>query len=33
MVRYEHPHPGDLLHLDIKGLTRFAEVDRRGDGR
>jgi len=33
IVRYEHPHPGDLLHLDIKGLTRFAEVDRRGDGR
>jgi len=33
VVRYEHPHPGDLLHLDIKGLTRFAEVDRRGDGR
>ncbi len=21
--RYEHPLPGDLLHLDIKGLTRF----------
>jgi len=33
VMRYEHPHPGDLLHLDIKGLTRFAEVDRRGDGR
>jgi transposase InsO family protein len=33
VVRYEHPQPGDLLHLDIKGLTRFAEVDRRGDGR
>jgi len=33
VVRYEHPHPGDLLHLDIKGMTRFAEVDRRGDGR
>jgi transposase InsO family protein len=33
VLRYEHPHPGDLLHLDIKGLTRFAEVDQRGDGR
>jgi transposase InsO family protein len=33
VVRYEHPHPGDLLHLDIKGLTRFGEVRVRGDGR
>ncbi len=24
--RYEHPAPGDLLHLDIKGMTRFGEV-------
>ena len=31
--RYEHPAPGDLLHLDIKGMTRFSEVSRRGDGR
>lgn len=31
--RYEHPTPGDLLHLDIKGMTRFSEVQRRGDGR
>jgi transposase InsO family protein len=31
--RYEHPHPGDLLHLDIKGMTRFSEVSLRGDGR
>jgi transposase InsO family protein len=31
--RYEHPRPGDLLHLDIKGLTRFGEVSLRGDGR
>jgi len=31
--RYEHPAPGDLLHLDIKGLTRFEEVSLRGDGR
>jgi transposase InsO family protein len=31
--RYEHPRPGDMLHLDIKGMTRFGEVSRRGDGR
>jgi transposase InsO family protein len=33
VVRYEHPHPGDLLHLDIKGMTRFQQVSWRGDGR
>lgn len=33
VVRYEHPAPGDLVHLDIKGMTRFAEVSLRGDGR
>jgi transposase InsO family protein len=33
VVRYEHPHPGDLLHLDIKGMTRFGAVVVRGDGR
>ena len=31
--RYEHAAPGDLLHLDIKGMTRFAEVSLRADGR
>ena len=31
--RYEHPRPGDLIHLDIKGMTRFSQVSRRGDGR
>ena len=31
--RYEHPRPGDLLHLDIKGMTRFGQVLLRGDGR
>jgi transposase InsO family protein len=31
--RYEHPRPGDLLHLDIKGMTQFGEVSLRGDGR
>jgi transposase InsO family protein len=33
VVRYEHPRPGDMLHLDIKGMTRFTEVSLRGDGR
>ncbi len=33
VVRYEHPFPGDLLHLDIKGLTRYQEVLLRADGR
>lgn len=33
VIRYEHPFPGDLLHLDIKGLTRFQQVSWRGDGR
>src|SRR6202158_5311477 len=31
--RYEHPCPGDLLHLDIKGLTCYQEVLLRADGR
>jgi transposase InsO family protein len=33
VVRYEHPHPGDLLHLDIKGLPQYQLVSMRGDGR
>jgi transposase InsO family protein len=33
ILRYEHPAPGDLLHLDIKGMTRFSDVSLRGDGR
>jgi transposase InsO family protein len=33
VVRYEHAAPGDLLHLDIKGLTHFQQVSWRGDGR
>ena len=33
VVRYEHAAPGDLVHLDIKGMTRFGEVLLRGDGR
>ena len=31
--RYERETPGELLHLDIKGMTRFSEVHLRGDGR
>jgi transposase InsO family protein len=27
VVRYEHPHPGDLIHFDIK---RLANIDRPG---
>ncbi len=33
VVRYEHPAPGDMLHLDIKGMTRYQQVSIRGDGR
>jgi transposase InsO family protein len=33
VVRYEHARPGDLVHLDIKGMTRFSQVSLRGDGR
>src|ERR1700675_2576966 len=33
VVRYEHLAPGDLLHLDMKGMTRYQQVSMRGDGR
>ncbi len=35
VIRYEHPHPGDLLHLDIKKLARIAKPGHRltGDPR
>ena len=33
VVRYEHAASGDLLHLDIKGMTRYQQVSIRGDGR
>jgi transposase InsO family protein len=35
VVRYEHPHPGDLLHLDIKKLARIVRAGHRitGDPR
>jgi transposase InsO family protein len=31
--RYEHPNPGDMLHLDIKPLGRFTSIATRPDGR
>jgi transposase InsO family protein len=31
-VRYERDHPGDLLHLDMKKLTRFHKPGVRGTG-
>ena len=33
LIRYEHPHPGDLLHLDMKQLGRFGPMQARSDGR
>ena len=30
--RYEHPRPGDLLHLDIKKLVRIAQPSHRVTG-
>jgi transposase InsO family protein len=30
--RYEHPHPGDLVHLDIKRLSRFWRPGHRVHG-
>ena len=35
IVRYERPHPGELLHLDTKKLGRFRRVGHRitGDRR
>src|SRR5437016_512194 len=32
VVRYQHPAPGDLLHLDIKGMTRYQQVSIPGGG-
>jgi len=32
VVRYEHLHPGDLLHLDIKKLGRIAKPGHRVTG-
>jgi transposase InsO family protein len=30
--RYEHPHPGDLLHIDTKKLARFIKPGHRVTG-
>jgi transposase InsO family protein len=32
VIRYEHPSPGDLLHLDIKRLVRIARPSHRVTG-
>ncbi|HET9406318.1 MAG TPA: IS481 family transposase [Candidatus Sulfotelmatobacter sp.] len=32
VLRYEHPHPGDLLHLDTKKLARIAKPGHRVTG-
>jgi Homeodomain-like domain len=32
VVRYEHPAPGDLLHIDIKKLARIAKPGHRLTG-
>ena len=32
-VRYERPCPGDLLHVETKGMTLYQQVSIRGDGR
>ena len=32
IIRYEHPAPGDLLHLDIKKLARIAKPGHRLTG-
>lgn len=32
IIRYEHPHPGDLLHIDIKKFARIAKPGHRMTG-
>src|ERR1017187_10020508 len=32
VVRYEHPHPGDLIHFDIKRLARIVAPGHRIHG-
>ena len=32
IIRYEYPHPGDMLHLDIKKLPRFKRPGHRVTG-
>ena len=33
VTRYEHPHPGDMVHLDIKCLARIVRPGARVTGR
>lgn len=33
VLRYEWPRPGDLIHIDIKPLNRFARPGHRVEGR
>ncbi len=33
VMRYEHPHPGDMIHLDIKCLARIVRPGPRGTGK
>ena len=30
--RYEHDHPGDMIHLDVKNLGRFETPGHRATG-
>ena len=32
IIRYEHPAPGDLLHIDIKKLARIHKPGHRMTG-
>jgi transposase InsO family protein len=32
VIRYEHPHPGDLIHFDIKRLARIEKPGHRVTG-
>jgi hypothetical protein len=32
LVRYEHAHPGDLLHIDTKKLGRIERMGKRIPG-
>jgi transposase InsO family protein len=33
VIRYEHPHPGDMIHLDIKCLARIVRPGHRVTGK
>ena len=32
MLRYEHAHPGDLIHIDTKKLGRIERMNHRVTG-